>query len=255
MRSCEAVSGLLNPDPVPGSPAGDRRILQLQDVDVAVDRLRSRLAAIESGEEVRTARGVRDTAERVVGELRLQVDELNREQGRIESDIDSMDRKIEAERRRLFDGSVANARELQSIEAEVANLRNRKSAKEDRILELMERREELEGGLGPAEHDLADAGRRVAEIEESSGRELVEIERTLAERAAERDRLASGIDPDLLDLYESLRGQKKGVGAAALVDGVCQGCHQQLSPMYLDRLKRAQGVRRCEYCRRILIPT
>lgn len=250
------MSGLLNPDPVPGSPApGDRRLLQLQDVDLALDRLRNRLAAIESGGEVRAARAARETAERVVGELQLQVDELNREQARIEGDIDSMDRKIEAERRRLFDGSVANARELQSIEAEVANLRHRKSDKEDRILELMERREELEAGLGPAEADLAGARRRVAEIEESSGRELVEIEGALAERTAERDRLASEIDPDLLDLYEGLRSQKKGVGAAALTDGVCQGCHQQLSPMYLSQLKRERGVRRCEYCRRILVPT
>ncbi len=40
---------------------------------------------------------------------------------------------------------------------------------------------------------------------------------------------------------------------AALVDGVCQGCHQKLSPMELDRLKRASGVRRCDYCRRILV--
>ena len=37
------------------------------------------------------------------------------------------------------------------------------------------------------------------------------------------------------------------------VDGVCQGCHQRLSPLELDRLKRSPGLRRCEYCRRILI--
>jgi predicted nucleic acid-binding Zn-ribbon protein len=60
-------------------------------------------------------------------------------------------------------------------------------------------------------------------------------------------------DADLLELYEDLRRQKKGVGAAALVDGVCQGCHQQLSAVELDRLRRADGIRRCEHCRRILV--
>jgi len=53
--------------------------------------------------------------------------------------------------------------------------------------------------------------------------------------------------------FEDLRRQKQGVGAAALVAGVCQGCHQQLSPVYLDRLKRDDGIWRCEHCRRILI--
>ena len=60
-------------------------------------------------------------------------------------------------------------------------------------------------------------------------------------------------DPELLDLYEELRRSKRGVGVAMLTDAVCQGCHQKLSAMYLDRLKRAEGIRRCEYCRRILV--
>jgi predicted nucleic acid-binding Zn-ribbon protein len=38
-----------------------------------------------------------------------------------------------------------------------------------------------------------------------------------------------------------------------LVDGVCQGCHEQLSAMQLDKLKKTDGVRRCEHCRRILV--
>ena len=56
-----------------------------------------------------------------------------------------------------------------------------------------------------------------------------------------------------MELYEDLRKQKKGIGVAALIDGVCQGCHEQLSAMELDRIKRVEGVRRCEYCRRILV--
>jgi predicted nucleic acid-binding Zn-ribbon protein len=38
-----------------------------------------------------------------------------------------------------------------------------------------------------------------------------------------------------------------------LVDGVCQACHEKLSAMELDRLKRTEGVKRCEYCRRIVV--
>ena len=56
-----------------------------------------------------------------------------------------------------------------------------------------------------------------------------------------------------LELYEDLRPQKKGVAAVALIDGVCQGCHEQLSSVYVDRLKRVEGPKRCEHCRRILV--
>jgi hypothetical protein len=87
-----------------------------------------------------------------------------------------------------------------------------------------------------------------------TGTELAEIERELAERRAEREALAPTLPPDLLELYEGLRPLKKGVAAAALVDGVCQGCHEQLSAVELDRLRRTEDVPRCEHCRRILVP-
>ena len=75
----------------------------------------------------------------------------------------------------------------------------------------------------------------------------------LTQAILEREQLLPGFDEELLELYEDLRRQKRGVGAAALIAGVCQGCHQKLSAMELARLKREAGVKRCEYCRRILV--
>ena len=92
------------------------------------------------------------------------------------------------------------------------------------------------------------SGSRVA-----SADELGTVEAELAAREAERPPLAATIDPDTLELYEELRPQKKGVGAAALVDNVCQGCHEQLSSVELDRARHADGIVRCDHCRRILV--
>jgi len=236
-----------------GSVRGLDRLLQLQEVDLSIDRLTARLRELEGGEELRSIRATLGQAEARLGELRLAMDSLGREQRRLEGDIDSMERKIQAERRRMLDGSVANPKELQAIEAEVRNLEARKSHAEDLVLEQMERGEQLHGRLGPLEAEEAEARQRLANLEEGSARELVELERALGERRGERTALVQAFDPDLLELYEDLRRQKKGIGAAALVDGVCQACHQKLSPMYIDRLKRVEGVRRCEYCRRILV--
>jgi uncharacterized protein len=250
MGSLVAVTAI---DQAPGPALPGQRLLDLQALDLAIDRLRSRRDQLQAAEEVREASERIRRAEAAVGELKLQLDEVSHDQTRLETDVDSMGRKVEAERARLYDGSVANAKELQSIEAEVAGIRNRISAKEDQLLELMERREELEKGLGPLEAELAEARGAMSELDVSSGRELEEIGQSLEARMGERADLASGLDPDLLELYEELRRGKKGVGAVALVDGVCQGCHQKLSPVYLERLKHTDGVRRCEYCRRIVV--
>lgn len=246
----EPSSEVAPPRP-PGAPS---RLLQLQELDLSIDRLSIRLAALESQAEVREARQRAEEVEGRLGELQLQMDELAREQARLETDIDSMEQKIKAEKQRELDGSVANPRELQAIEAEIAGIGHRRSQKEDRVLELMEGREELGGRIAAIEAELAEARTRLTEIEQGAGREIVDIRASLQERGAERDAMAGEIDPELLELYEDLRRQKRGVGVASLSDGVCQGCHQKLSPMYIDRLKRAGDVWRCEYCRRILVP-
>jgi uncharacterized protein len=248
----------VTPDQALGEPSAIRRghpLLRLQEVDLSIDRLTERLAKLEAGEELRVARQAVAGAEDAAGALRLALDSVRKEQRRLEGDIDSMTRKIEAERRREFDGSVANPKELQSIEAEIRNIDGRRTRSEDLLLEQMEKVEDLEGRLVGADEEVRRARAAMEEIGGSSASEAVELERSLAEQRTARFALVPQLDEELLALYEDLRVQKRGVGAAALVNGICQACHQQLSPVYLERLRRTEGIRRCEHCRRILIFT
>ncbi len=236
-----------------GAPRGSERLLELQELDLSVDRLNARRELLESGEDLRAARENLNAAERRLGEVKLALDDVSRQQGRLEGDVDSLDQKMKADEKRLYDGTIANPKELQSIRAEIENLRSRKGRMEDQLLELMERREELESTLGPIDAEATEHRDRVAEIEESQASELTDIEQAMIDRKAEREALVPEFDEELLELYTELRRAKKGVAAVALIDGVCQGCHQKLSPMYLEQLKRTEGNRRCEYCRRILV--
>jgi uncharacterized protein len=230
-----------------------RPLLDIQEHDTAIDRLTARKHALEAGDDAAVALAEANEAERTLGELRLRLDELARDQLRFEHEVDSMSQKAAAEERRLFDGSVANARELESIRHEVENLKKRRSDREDELLALMEVREQVEGNEREAVARSDALRSRVAEVEGAAADELGRLNMELAERFEARGALAATVDPELLELYEDLRRQKKGIGAVALVDGVCQGCHEQLSAVERDRLKRAVGPKRCEHCRRILI--
>jgi predicted nucleic acid-binding Zn-ribbon protein len=230
-----------------------RPLLEIQELDTAIDRLLARTAALERGEDAAAALAEANEAERLMGELRLRLDELSRDQMRFEHEIDSMSQKAAAEERRLYDGSVANARELDSITHEVDNLKNRRSDREDELLALMEVREELEGQERAAGERSEALRARVEEVGSVAADELERLRIELKERSEARTVLAETIDAEFLELYEELRPQKKGVAAVALIDGVCQGCHEQLSSVYVDRLKRVEGPKRCEHCRRILV--
>ena len=81
------------------------------------------------------------------------------------------------------------------------------------------------------------------------------IERAEAWLAAERAAAADGLDGALVSLYERLRDQHGGIGAARLLRGQCQGCQLSLNAGDLAAIVSAapDQVVRCEECGRILV--
>src|SRR5437763_17165969 len=77
-----------------GAPRGLDRLLDLQELDLAIDRLQARLFELEGGDDLRRAREARGAAEGRLGELRLSLESLASQQRRLEGDIDSISRKI-----------------------------------------------------------------------------------------------------------------------------------------------------------------
>jgi predicted nucleic acid-binding Zn-ribbon protein len=228
-------------------------LLDLQQLDLTIDRLQARKFAIESGAQLTAAREVADAAEARHGEHKLQLDMLDRDATKVEHEIESLTQKASAEEHRMASGAVVNARELEAMGHEITNLRRRISDREDELLAIMERREAVEAGATEAETVAAAHREHADQTRSTIAAELTTVEYELAAREAERPALVATIDPETMELYEELRPQKKGVGAAALIDNVCQGCHEQLSAVELDHARHASDVPRCEHCRRILV--
>ena len=229
------------------------RILELQELDSAIDRLDHRREQLEAGEELSALRKEMEEADARLGEVRLASDAVASESRRLEHEIESMNAKLDAEQKRMYDGSIANPKELEALQHEIANLTERRTRAEDDLLEQMVRTEDLDARGVVAEKEAIAARARVEEVGGYAVKELDEIGADLAARRAEREALVPALDEELLELYEELRESKHGLGAAAIVDGVCQACHEKLSAVELERLKRTEGVKRCEYCRRIVV--
>jgi predicted nucleic acid-binding Zn-ribbon protein len=229
------------------------RLLELQELDSSIDRLDQRRGQLEAGEELSAARKALEEAESLLGELRLASDAVDASSRRLEHEIESFGAKLAAEEKRMYDGSIVNTKELEALQHEITSLKERRTRAEDELLEQMERREDLDARAAEASKEVDAARTRAEDLGGDAIRELDEIAATLQTRRGERATLAAAFDEELLELYEDLRAQKRGVGAAAIVDGVCQACHEKLSAVELDKLKHTEGVKRCEYCRRIVV--
>jgi uncharacterized protein len=235
--------------------AEQQALLQLQAHDSAIDRLSHRRGSLP--EDARLAE--LDDALAAVDQLTAERDgtlaTVQRDQSRLEHEIDMVTTKARNEEARAASGKVTSPKELTAIQEEVAALKRRQATLEDELLELMERRETLEGELAELASRRDGFTAEQAEVTKARDASLVEIDRELdAERAA-RDGVAPGVGEELRRLYDQIRARQGGIGAAALVGNTCQGCRVSISPVELAAIRKLppEEIKRCENCRRILV--
>ena len=236
------------------SPQSQLRLLELADLDAELARLDHRKHGLPEVAELARmdARAGELKDATVVTETEL--GDLEREQGRAERDVEQVRTRIDRDRARLDAGQVSAARELASLQSEIESLRRRQGDLEEVVLELMERREALSSRLDEltAERDSLSA----AMIEVAARRDaaISEIDEQAGKASGQRDAIAAEVPADLLKLYEQIR-DTRGVGAAALRAGRCEGCHLTLNTVDLNQIRASapDEVLRCEECRRILV--
>src|SRR4051812_25394542 len=120
---------------------GMDRLLELQDLDTRIARLERRREELESGSDHAAARSAQEEAESVLGELRLALDEVDRGSRRLDQEIESNSAKAAAEEKRMYSGAIANQKELEALQHEIASLKERRARAGGQLLQLMERGE------------------------------------------------------------------------------------------------------------------
>jgi predicted nucleic acid-binding Zn-ribbon protein len=242
---------------VKASPEAQLRLLELADIDAELTRLEHRRRGLPEHDELsrleQRDRELRDE----LSTLEAQEGDLRREQGKAEADVEQVRTRIDRDRTRLDTGQVSSPRELENLQSEIESLHRRQSDLEEVVLDVMERREAAQGRQLTAAAERAqisaDATAAIARRDAS----LAEIGEQAGKAADRRTAVLADEPADLIDLYERLRVQHGGVGAAALRRGRCEGCHLSLNTVDLNAMRAASPdeVLRCEECRRILVRT
>jgi predicted nucleic acid-binding Zn-ribbon protein len=236
--------------------AAQLRLLDLQDADTALAQLAHRratlpeLAALEAAGERATALHNDEI------EAQTQLSDVSDEQRRLENEVDVVRTRAGRDEQRLQAGGLP-AKELEGLQHEITSLARRQSTLEDELLEVMERREDLDGqvaGLGAQRRTLEAERERLTTTRDAA---FGDIDQAAAARTSERSAIAAELPADLLALYERAREHGGGVGAARLHQRRCQGCRIELSGTEVSALRTAapDDVVRCENCRRILVRT
>jgi predicted nucleic acid-binding Zn-ribbon protein len=247
------VSGEVGPARADDNPLG--LLLVVQDLDTAIAQHEHRKGTLPERREMQALGERAALSNRQVAELTRRHDELA---GRL-SHLEQQNRAVVDRRKtledRLYGARGAAGRDLQAIEAEVAQLAARLGQLEDEELVVMEEQEPIDVALAQHGHELAAMAEESRRLQARVAELDAEIDAELAELRVRRGEQAARLPESLARRYEDLRRRLGGTGAARLVGDRCGGCHLTLPAMEVDRIRHLppDAVVTCEQCGRILV--
>ncbi|WP_425412295.1 zinc ribbon domain-containing protein [Luteipulveratus mongoliensis] len=228
----------------------------MQKLDTRLDQLNHRAGALPVLAELAAAHEQSTRVDEDLVLARTAVTDIDREITKADQDVQLVRDRSTRNRARL-DSGQGSPKELQSMQHELDTLARRQSELEDVELEIMERAESLRSDLVEKERKRTELDEQLSRLEDQRDRDVRDIESERTDVSKDRDQIAPGLGDDLLALYEKVRDQHGGLGAAALIARRCGGCQLELNQADLGRIRGAaeDEVLRCEECRRILVRT
>ena len=223
-------------------------LYRLQQVDSQIDHARTRLDEIrktlENDSEMKAALTRSETSKSAHKRFQQELHSA-------EAEVQAQKIKIEQNESSLYSGNVKNPKELQDLQLEVASLKKYLVTLEERQLEAM-----INAEAGESEMESAGAALEVvqARLKNEHGKlidEQSELTSQIESLVDEREAALAPIDSSMLQIYEALRKQKKGVAVAAINDGICSACGTTAT-VATQQSARTTKLVNCSTCGRIL---
>ena len=230
-----------------------RSLLELTELDAELSRIAHRSAHLSEQQRYEEIHAEHHAANDRLAALRIVLEDLDAQVSRFESEIDAV-RQREDRDRLLLDSATTNAKQLSELQHELETLQRRQSSLEDSLLEVMERREELQGQRAGESATIDRLQSDLANAQQARDDALAELDQTRHQRNSRRDELTVELNPELVALYERQRAAG-GAGAGLLQGRRCGACRIEIDRGELARISAAADdeVLRCPECGAILL--
>jgi predicted nucleic acid-binding Zn-ribbon protein len=236
------------------TPNDQRSILNVAQLDQQANLLRHKAATLPELQEITSATVKFNNARDLRIAAETELSDVKRELLRAEADVEQVVSRITRDEARLAGGS-ASPKELEQLQHEVGTLGTRRAELEEVELEIMLRVDSIQASISKLSQEGDEQAAVIADLEIRKENALAAINSELETIASDRSKLVSGVEKSFLDLYEKIRADSGGPGAAALVAGTCSGCNLSINAVEIKRLSdlAEDEVVRCEECRCILV--
>jgi predicted nucleic acid-binding Zn-ribbon protein len=225
------------------------RLIQLQNLESAIEEARRRVAAHpqrvqDADTRLSQAKGIVDDAKQ-----RLKASqELRREQ---EKDAATFQTRLSKFKDQL--SAVKTNREYQAMQVEIETAQKELGIVEEKVLERMMEADALAAEIKKAEQALAVQQKEVEAEKKAMAEELATVETALSQATEQRATVIAAMEPRLVALFDQVARARKGIAICiATRDGLCSACHVRLRPQVFQEVRRNDAIIQCFSCNRIL---
>ncbi|TPQ18947.1 hypothetical protein FGD71_028050 [Streptomyces sporangiiformans] len=239
------------------APADQIRLLDVQALDVRLQQLAHKRKSLPEHAEIESLNKDLTQLRDLLVAAQTEESDCAREQTKAEQDVDQVRQRAARDQQRLDSGAVTSPKDLENLQHEIASLAKRQGDLEDVVLEVMERRESAQERVNELTERVSSVQSKIDDATARRDAAYETLDGEAASATKEREVIAGSVPADLLKLYDKLREQQGGVGAARLYQRRCEGCRLELNITEVNDVKAAapDTVLRCENCRRILVRT
>ena len=245
----------LGQDIVKASPLQQKELLRLQALDIKVLQLSHQSKSLVQHTELASLNREAEASRMKLLGRSGELDDVRTELGRIESDVEVVEKRIARDTDRLQ--HTSSIKDIQALDSEIASLKKRLFDLEEIEIAVLERQEEHEAAVAVVEKERDAIVDRVKSTESARDEVLVDLTRQLDELVRDRATVAATIPEDLATLYERLRITGHGNAAALLRARTCSGCTMTLTGSDLADARQAptDDVIFCPDCGAVLVRT
>jgi uncharacterized protein len=230
-----------------------RSLLELSKLDAELSRIAHRATHLPQREGYERIHAQHNDACDRLKMARIALEDVDAQVSRFELEIEAV-RQREDRDRSLLKSGAADAKQLSDLQHELDTLRRRQTSLEDSLLDVMERREELQAQLDAEQGAVTGLQSELETAQRDLDAALAEIDQARQEHSSRRDTLTATLDPALSALYERQRSGG-GPGAGQLLGHRCGACRIEIGRGDLSRISAAADdeLVRCPECGAILL--
>lgn len=228
-------------------------LMRLAATDAELRRLHRQLDALPEQQQLDALLTEVTAFEERRADLGLDRDAAQAEAAKQDKQVDQLRLRLEAEQQRLYGGDITNAKELQSVRAEIESVERRIDEHEGLELEAMERVELIEREISELDAQISQAQEQAAELEAARDAAAQTILVEIAEHDVARDAQRDKLPPDLQAQYDAAATRYQGTAVGELDGDRCTACGISLSYADVNALVEGPPLTTCPSCGRLMV--